>query len=250
MRTPVSLSVIIPVWNECESVPALACEIGQVLGSCGFAWEVVWVDDGSTDDTQKCLQQLSPPQRSIRVSPHGGKSAAYVAGFRAASGDWIATLDGDGQNQPEDILALWRHAQTHGLDVVVGVRTGRQDPLIKRISSRIGNVIRRTVLRDDYVDIGCGVRVGCRAAFAALPTFEGMHRFIPVFMHHQGFRVGQHPVLHRARQAGASKYGSLMNLISVWWFLRRQPSAKPGAGSVANGTSSEQARTDERGPKR
>jgi dolichol-phosphate mannosyltransferase len=246
MTSAVCLSVVIPVWNESESIPTLACEIEQALATCGLAWEVIWVDDGSTDDTAKCLQHLSPPQRSIRVSPHGGKSAAYVAGFRAASGDWIATLDGDGQNHPEDILALWHHAAAHHLDVVVGVRTGRRDPLVKRISSRVGNVVRRAVLWDTYADIGCGIRLGRRAAFDTLPTFEGMHRFIPVFMNHRGFRVGQHPVLHRERQAGTSKYGilnrfprSLVNLVSVWWYLRRHRAASRDAELAASTRSSE-----------
>lgn len=231
MTLTVSLSVIIPVWNEADSIPALADEIEKAFAACGVEWEVIWVDDGSVDDTRNDLSQLAAPHRFIALKPHSGKSAAYAAGVRAAAGAWIATLDGDGQNVPADVLALFRHATDHHADVVVGVRSARHDSCIKKASSRVGNLVRRLLLRDRFVDIGCGLRVGRREAFESLPFFEGMHRFMPVLMERQGYVVAQQPVQHRARQAGTSKYGifnrfpaGFIDLMGVWWLLRRHRS--------------------------
>jgi dolichol-phosphate mannosyltransferase len=228
MTSSILLSVVIPVWNEHESIATVSRDIVHALAACPFPWEAIWVDDGSTDGTEQELCQLAPPQRYTRITPHSGKSAAYIAGFRAAKGKWIATFDGDGQNRPEDILILLAQAQERHLDAVVGVRNRRRDPLIKRISSWLGNRVRRTVLKDCYTDIGCGLRVGRREAFQAVPTFEGMHRFMPVFMERQGYVVGQYPVAHHERQRGTSKFGignrfpaGLLDLMGVWWLIRR-----------------------------
>ncbi len=228
MKLTVSLSVIIPVWNEAESIPALAREIEQVFTDCGFGWEAVWVDDGSVDGTRNSLSGLVAPHRFITLEPHSGKSAAYAAGVRATASPWIATIDGDGQNVPGDILTLFRHATNNHADVVVGIRSTRQDSPAKKASSRLGNLVRRVFLRDRFLDIGCGLRVGCRESFDCLPLFEGMHRFMPVFMERHGYLVVQQPVRHRARQGGISKYGvfnrfpaSFIDLLGVWWLLRR-----------------------------
>jgi len=260
MTSSIDLSVVIPVWNEHESIPALSREISQALAACHFTWEAIWVDDGSADDTEKQLQQVALPQRYIRITPHSGKSAAYAAGFQAASGRWIATLDGDGQNRPEDIPILLKHMQEHRQDVVVGVRAGRRDTALKRMSSRVGNCARRAVLRDRYVDIGCGLRVGRREAFQALPVFEGMHRFMPVFMERQGYVVGQCLVAHRERERGMSKFGignrfpaGLIDLLGVWWLLRRHRTWSTSSNEAlqndrpvgVEGSTSAQARTEQ-----
>ncbi len=227
--SPVSLSVVIPVCNEAGVIASLSAEIDQAFATSGVTYEVIWVDDGSTDGTGVQLSRLPPAQRSITLTSNCGKSAAYVAGFRSAVGDWVATLDGDGQDVPDDLLILVRKVMQGDVDAIVGVRTTRTDSFIRRISSRIGNLVRRIILGDRFRDVGCGVRVGRRAVFDGLPDFAGMHRFIPVFMESQGFRVLEETVRNRARQGGRSKYGiinrlpaGLCDLMGVRWLLHRR----------------------------
>ncbi len=234
IRMPVSpcedivLTLVIPVHNEESAISALAEEISSALSASGLAWEACWVDDGSCDATRDRLRQLPSPHRFLAFACRQGKSAAYAAGFQDARGDWVVTLDGDGQDDPAEVPFLLEHAQIHGADLVIGVREGRRDSLVRRASSWIGNRVRIFFTGDLFRDIGCGLRAGRRAAFLELPRFEGMHRFLPTFVASRGWRVLERPVRHRPRQTGRSKYGVLnrlacgmMDLVGVRWLLRR-----------------------------
>lgn len=211
----VLLSIVIPVRDEEANVAALAHEIDGVMAASAFAWEVVWVDDGSADRTAELLRALPPPHRLLRLDRNHGQSAAFMAGFRAATGTWIGTLDGDGQNDPADLLRQLAHAQQTGVDLCNGIRQRRQDGVVRRLSSRIGNGFRRWVTGEDQVrDVGCSTRVGRRALLVQVPFFHGMHRFLPTLVRLVGGRITEIPVNHRPRAGGRSKYGVLNRLFT------------------------------------
>ena len=228
------VSVLIPAKNEADNLPGLLEEVRQALA--GEAFEVIVVDDGSSDTTLATLQSL---QRSgyaqLRVLAHErslGQSTSIYHAAEAARGRWLATLDGDGQNDPADIpgmLAMVRAADCPAnLKLIAGHRVKRQDSASKRWASRFANRLRGRLLNDHTPDTGCGLKLIEREAFLRLPYFDHMHRFIPALIQrHQGaMRV--HPVNHRPRNAGVSKYGNLdralvgiLDLFGVWWLIRR-----------------------------
>lgn len=225
------LSVVIPVRDEEESIPVLGREMAGALDEAGLAWEAVWVDDGSRDGSAgelACLAAADPRHRWLRLAAHQGKAAALAAGFEAARGELIATLDGDLQNDPHDLPLMVALLQSSAVDVVIGVRTERKDPLVRRVSSRIGNRFRDLVTGDHVTDVGCGVRV-FRARFArGIPTFAGMHRFLPTLMRLRGARVREIPVRHRPRVYGRAKYGiinrfaaGIVDTLGVLWLRLR-----------------------------
>ncbi len=219
------LSVVIPVRNEAPNIAPLVGEIRAALA--GIAHEIVYVDDGSTDGTGDALRAAGVRQLRHRASC--GQSAAIVTGVKAARGAWIATLDGDGQNDPADIPALFARAQAEGGAILVaGHRVNRRDSATKRITSRIANRIRVALLRDSTPDTGCGLKVFPRALFLDLPHFDHMHRYLPALVLRQGGRVVSVPVNHRPRERGVSNYGTLDRLaVAVWdligvaWLQRR-----------------------------
>ncbi|HEX5317576.1 MAG TPA: glycosyltransferase family 2 protein [Stellaceae bacterium] len=227
------LSVVIPVKNEAGNIAPLVGEIAAALD--GLAdYEIVYVDDGSTDATAaeiRALQQAHPRLRLIRHAASCGQSAAVRTGIRAARGGWIATLDGDGQNDPADIPALWRLARAAPPIpplLIAGHRAKRRDTWSKRLSSRVANGVRRRMLRDDTPDTGCGLKLFPRALFLDLPYFDHMHRFLPALVLRAGGAVRSVPVNHRPRERGASKYGTLdrlavgiTDLFGVMWLRRR-----------------------------
>jgi dolichol-phosphate mannosyltransferase len=225
------LSIVVPVYNEAENVLPLLCEIDQALVGLG-AIEIIFVDDGSEDDTAariKSAQGSRPGLRLLRHRPRSGQSAAVLTGVQAASGEWIATLDGDGQNDPADIPALLRLTdEDAGLALIAGLRRKRQDSMSRRFAGRFANGLRQYILKDGCSDAGCGLKLFRRDAFLGLPSFDGMHRFLPALFLRQGYRVAYEPVSHRPRQRGVSKYGNLRraligisDLIGVWWLMRR-----------------------------
>jgi dolichol-phosphate mannosyltransferase len=223
------LSVVIPVCNEEESVLSLAADIATAFAGASFSWEVVWVDDGSTDGTAARLAALPAPHRLVRLHRNRGQSAALAAGFAAARGTWIGTLDGDGQNDPRDLLRQLEHAARYGFDMVNGIRVDRHDSFVRRVASRIANTARNWIVGDTVADVGCSTRVLRREAALAAPYFHGMHRFLPTLVAMRGFTVAEIPVAHRARQAGASKYGihnrlwtGVGDLFGVRWLVSRQ----------------------------
>jgi dolichol-phosphate mannosyltransferase len=229
------LSVVVPVKDEVENAVPLLNEIcGALRGKIAF--EVLFVDDASSDGTAQALtaaRSHSPELRVLRHAKNSGQSRAIRTGVVAARGRLIATLDGDGQNDPADIpslLEVWQRetAGAPALGLVAGQRRKREDNWIKRISSRIGNGTRQWLLQDRTRDTGCGLKLFPREAFLALPYFDHIHRFIPALMLREGYRITHVDVHHRPRAHGRSKYGtldrllvSLSDLMGVRWLRRR-----------------------------
>lgn len=226
------LSVVVPVRNEGPNILPLVGEIEAALA--GLAHEIVYVDDGSTDETGIRLAEAAEtaPVAVRRHRQSCGQSAAVVTGVRAARGIWIATLDGDGQNDPADIPALLARARAEpaeaGPILIAGHRTSRQDASAKRWASRVANRIRAALLKDATPDTGCGLKVFSRAAFLDLPHFDHMHRYLPALFIRAGGRVVSVPVNHRPRTRGRSNYGTLdrlwvgiFDLIGMYWLQRR-----------------------------
>ena len=227
------LSVVIPVKNEAGNIAPLVAEIAAALDGC-VAYEIVYVDDGSDDATEAEIRRLQASLPQLRLVHHArscGQSAAIRSGVKAARGRWIATLDGDGQNDPADIPALWRLAQASPAMpplLIAGHRAHRRDSWSKRQASRIANAVRRRLLHDDTPDTGCGLKLFPRALFLDLPYFDHMHRFLPALVLREGGIVHSVPVNHRPRQRGTSKYGVLDRLLvgiadlaGVMWLRRR-----------------------------
>lgn len=224
------LSVVVPVRNEQDNLAPLIAEIRAALqGVVDF--EIVYVNDGSTDNTAQVLSDIARDCPQLRVVHHRlscGQSTAVRTGVKAASGDWIATLDGDGQNDPADIPKLMA-AVTEGVELVGGNRRhSRKDTWIKRISSVIANGVRSRMLGDSTPDTGCGLKLIRRDVFLDLPYFNHMHRFLPALVIRRGGRVVSVPVNHRPRERGVSNYGTLdrllvgiVDLFGVMWLQRR-----------------------------
>jgi dolichol-phosphate mannosyltransferase len=232
-ETPPDLSVVVPVYNEQGNIVPLLSEIAAALDDT-VAYEIVYVDDNSTDDTQAELLQAKARFPALRVFQHGsnaGQSTAILTGIREARAPWIVTLDGDGQNDPRDIHKLLRLRGTPppaDIYMVAGVRRRRRDKWVRRASSWMANGVRSTLLRDEMRDTGCGLKLFRRDIYLNLPYFDHMHRFLPALMRRQGGRVISIPVNHRPRMRGKSKYGvsnrlwvGIVDLFGVMWLQRR-----------------------------
>jgi dolichol-phosphate mannosyltransferase len=232
----VDFSVVVPVCNEAENVEPLAREIDAAMS--GRSYEMIFIDDGSTDDTAKILSQLKgslPTLRVLRHSFRSGQSAAVASGVRGARARWIATLDGDGQNDPADIpkLIAARDLTTNlGVQLFMGNRkASRKDTVFRKLQSNIANGVRGSLLGDGTPDTGCGIKLFSREVFMELPRFDHMHRFLPALFQRQGSRVISVPVSHRPRVRGTSKYGMLnrlwvgiVDIAGVMWLRRRYKS--------------------------
>lgn len=239
------VSVIVPVRNEADNILPLIAEIAAALGPV-CAYEIVYVDDGSTDATPGRLAEaaaLHPELVRLRHRASCGQSAAILTGSRFARGAWIATIDGDGQNDPADIPALLTRAEAEeaaregemaealvppGPVLVAGWRQKRKDTWVKRRVSRIANAVRVRLLRDRTPDTGCGLKVFRAEAFRALPHFDHMHRYLPALFLRAGGHVVSVPVNHRPRERGRSNYGvfdrlwvGILDLVGVMWLMRR-----------------------------
>lgn len=233
------LSVVVPLRNEEGAIESLVAGIANALGAHGF--ELLLVDDGSTDRTRaKCLALAAQDSR-IRVLCHpvsAGQSAALHSGVVAARSAIVATLDGDGQNPPENLPRLIAPLIGPGADpacgLVAGQRVGRQDSLSKRLASRFANGLRSAILRDGTRDTGCGLKAFRREAFLALPYFNHMHRYLPALFARDGWQVRLVDVSHAPRRTGKSNYGNLdralvgiVDLAGVAWLIRRRKTARP-----------------------
>jgi dolichol-phosphate mannosyltransferase len=229
-----TLSVVVPAKNEAASLPQLVREIAEAIrplcdGGSLAGFEIVVVDDGSTDETPDVLRHLAldyPELRPLTLLANVGQSSATAAGFRAARGDWVATLDADLQNNPADLAILW--ASLPGHDAALGWRTKREDIWSKRIISRWANRVRNAVLGQSIRDTGCSVRIFPRALALRLPMFQGAHRFLGPLLLREGCRIVQVPVTHRPRPHGRSHYNLwnrslrvVVDLFGVAWLLRR-----------------------------
>lgn len=239
-------SIVVPVCNEAGNVRLVLEEIRRAMAG-RVAWEVICVDDGSTDGTAAQLQSVRPAYPFLRILRHArrrGQSSALLTGVRAAKAPWIVTLDGDGQNDPADIpMLIERLADERATGealMLVGLRTRRCDSLLKRLSSRVANAVRSRLLRDQTPDTGCGIKLFAREAFLSLPAFDHMHRFLPALMQRQDVRVVSVPVRHRPRHHGVSKYGvnnrlwvGLVDMAGVMWLQRRRPGVQAPDGLLA-----------------
>ncbi len=232
MSPPVpEIAVVVPVHDERDNIDPLIDEIVRAL--TGRRFEIVYVDDASRDDTLARLRAAMarvPELRVVRHLSQSGQSTAVRSGVKAARAPWIATLDGDGQNDPADIakLVAARDAGPADVKLYAGWRTTRRDSFTKRISSKIANAVRARALRDATPDTGCGLKLFEREAFLELPYFDHMHRFLPALMQRAGWRTVSVPVGHRHRTRGTSKYGTwyrlkvgLVDLRGVAWLIRR-----------------------------
>ncbi|HTQ79554.1 MAG TPA: glycosyltransferase family 2 protein [Thermoanaerobaculia bacterium] len=223
------VSIVIPVYNEEDNLPILAQEIHAAFETLGKNYEILWVDDGSTDGSLATLGRLAasdPHTRVLHLRANSGQSAALAAGFRNVRGNIVVTLDADLQNDPADIGLLL--AELPGWDLVSGVRTRRQDDWVRRISSRIANGVRNWATAEQVTDVGCSLKAYRAEILGRLPLFRGMHRFLPTLVRLAGGRIKEVPVNHRPRLHGKTKYSignrlfrSLADLMAVRWMQRR-----------------------------
>ncbi len=218
MRTT-KISVIIPVYNEEDNLPSVFREVHKALDSLHCEWELLFVDDGSRDGSLDVIRNLADEHpetvRYLAFSHNRGQSAGFAAGFQAASGDVLITMDADLQNDPADIPAMLQTFEK-GYDMVVGWRATRKDTWMKRKASKIGNAIRNWVSRETIKDTGCSLKVMRTDMAKRLPMFIGMHRFLPTLMKLEGAKVAEIAVNHRPRIHGTSKYGVLDRALSTW----------------------------------
>jgi glycosyltransferase involved in cell wall biosynthesis len=224
------LSIVIPVYNEIDNLEPLVGELLPVLHGLGRTFEIVLVNDGSTDGSTAKIDELVARRvgvRGIHFRFNRGQTAAFDAGFRGARGRVIVTLDADLQNDPADIPRVLQ--ALHGHDAAVGWRRERHDTAVRRWSSRIANAIRNRLSDDDIIDTGCSLKAFRRDALAPVKLYTGMHRFLPTLIKMEGGTVVQVPVNHRNRRAGSSKYGisnralrAFLDLLAVRWMKNRR----------------------------
>lgn len=227
------LSVVVPVRNEVGNVGPLLADIEAACASLG-AFEVVFANDGSGDGTLAALTVLAASRPWLRIVSHAqscGQSAAVRSGVRHARAPIVATLDGDGQNDPAFLPAMLEALQKAGMQagLVQGQRVGRKDTGFKKLQSRIANGVRGRLLKDGTRDAGCGLKCFRREAYLALPYFDALHRFMPALMVREGYAVVHVDVRDRPRLTGVSNYGffdrlwvGILDLVGVWWLIRRR----------------------------
>jgi glycosyltransferase involved in cell wall biosynthesis len=230
---PVAVSIVVPVRNEAENIMPVIDEIARALEG-RWTYEIIYVNDGSTDATPERLAAAMKQRGNLRQLRHGasaGQSAAVRSGVRAARGAIVATLDGDGQNNPaflpELISAVEKGGERVGL--AAGQRVGRKATGFKRLQSRAANAIRNAILHDGTRDTGCGLKAFRREVFLMMPYFDGLHRFLPALVRREGFEIVYVDVIDRPRHSGVSNYGffdrlwiGIMDLFGVWWLIRRK----------------------------
>jgi dolichol-phosphate mannosyltransferase len=229
----VAVSIVVPVRNEADNVAPLIAEIAAALDR-RWAYEIIYVDDGSTDATGERLAAVMQQRGNLRRIRHAissGQSAAVRSGVRAARGAIVATLDGDGQNNPAFLPDLIAAVENGGnrIGLAAGQRVGRKDTGFKKMQSRVANGVRDAILRDGTRDTGCGLKAFPREVFLMMPYFDGLHRFLPALVRREGYEIAYVDVIDRPRRSGVSNYGffdrlwiGIMDLAGVWWLIRRK----------------------------
>jgi glycosyltransferase involved in cell wall biosynthesis len=226
----IEISVVVPVYNEEENLPMLIPQIAQVLGPLGKSYEMIFVDDGSTDGSRKLIRKMVSQYPQIHIlgfKKNCGETAAIDAGLKEARGEIVITMDGDLQNDPKDIPRMLENLKDY--DMVSGWREKRDDPWIKRVSSKIANGIRNWLSQETIRDSGCTFRVYKRECLQNLKLYKGMHRFMPTLVRMEGFRVIEIPITHHPRKFGVSKYNTwnrmwraFADLLAVKWMKSRR----------------------------
>ena len=229
--TQPDLSVVFPVYNEEENIPILLREIAAALEGRGWTYEIVAVDDGSTDRSLEVLRagrERYPMLRVLSFEKNSGQTAALDAAWRAAEGMLVVSLDADLQNDPADIPSMIQKLEETKSDMVIGVRVNRQDTWSRKMQSKIGNGVRNWITGDQITDTGCSLKLVKREAIDRVRLFTGMHRFLPTLVRYAGYRVIEMPVNHRQRRFGQSKYGAmnrafrgLADCFAVRWMGKR-----------------------------
>jgi dolichol-phosphate mannosyltransferase len=229
----VAVSIVVPVRNEAGNIAPLIAEIAAALDG-RWAHEIIYVNDGSTDATPERLNEemkRRPNLRMLRHEKSSGQSAAVRSGVRAARGAIVATLDGDGQNNPAFLPDLIGALETGGgqVGLAAGQRVGRKDTGFKKFQSRLANKVRNAILHDGTRDTGCGLKAFRRDVFLMMPYFDGLHRFLPALVRREGYDIAYVDVIDRPRHSGVSNYGffdrlwiGIMDLAGVWWLIRRK----------------------------
>ena len=223
------ISVVIPVYNEVESLRPLTAEVLGAMQGVGREFEILYVDDGSRDGSRELMRQLAaehPEIHFVGFKKNCGQTSAMAAGFKHAKGDIVVTLDADMQNDPRDIPKLLEKLGEY--DVVCGWRQKRHDTLVRRVSSRVANYVRNKLSDEQIVDVGCSLKAYKKECVDNIKLFEGMHRFLPTLVKLEGYSVVEVPVNHRQRTLGTSKYGirnrimkAFLDLLAVRWMKKR-----------------------------
>lgn len=230
MNTIHMLSLVIPVYNEEENLPILHGEITKALENIGIPYEVLFIDDGSTDTSLAVMKDLAKADSRVKYlafAQNRGQSAGFTAGFREVTGDFVVTMDADLQNDPRDIPKLV-HLIQEGFDMAIGWRAKRKDTWFKRVASKFANWVRNQISRETVKDTGCSLKIMRTEMARRIPMFKGMHRFLPTLMKLEGATVAEIQVNHRPRQLGVSKYGiwdrafsAAYDLLAVQWMQKR-----------------------------
>jgi len=225
----IKYSVVIPLKNEEDNIADLIQELEPIMEGLKQPWELLCIDDGSTDTTLSVLQELAEQKPYLRIlvfDRNYGQSCAFDAGFRNAKGEWIITLDGDRQNDPTDIPRLIAETKSH--DLICGSRINRRDPWHKKLTSRLANFIRSRLCHDHVHDTGCSLKVYRRSCFDHIKMYKGMHRFLPALFKIENLRIIEIPVNHRERVKGQTKYNlfnrsfnTIADLLAVRWMMKR-----------------------------
>lgn len=222
-------SVVIPLKNEESNINDLIEELEPVMFSLKQTWELICIDDGSTDGTSQILNELllkKPYLRAIFFKKNYGQSSAFDAGFKAAKGEFVITLDGDRQNDPRDIPRMIE--QMKDCDLICGIRTKRKDSFTKRLTSKLANFVRNRLCKDGVQDTGCSLKIYRKECLSRIKMYQGMHRFLPALFSIEGFRIKEIPVNHRERLKGKSNYNffnrsfnTIFDLFAVYWMQKR-----------------------------
>jgi dolichol-phosphate mannosyltransferase len=222
-------SVVIPLKNEEENIADLISELEPVMQNLKNPWELICINDGSTDNTLGILAELAKTKPYLRVlnfDRNYGQSCAFDAGFKHARGEWVITLDGDRQNDPADIPKILSFTENH--DLICGRRVNRRDPWQKKMISKLANFVRSRICKDDIQDTGCSLKAYRKSCLNHIKMYKGMHRFLPALFKIEGFRIAEVPVNHRERTKGVTKYNffnrsfnTIADMLAVRWMSKR-----------------------------